>query len=335
MRRHKNNAVVPADLSRFYVVTIISNPVRYKRRYELYWKFAEMCECAGVKLITVEQAFGDRPFVITNRKNKYHLQVRSHEVLWLKENLINLGIKHVCHLDPMAREVAWIDADCRPMRTPRDWFEETWHELQHHEFVQMFEYMIDLDHNFNPMTEKQISFMASYVQNGFIAPNMPGAKRILSASGSKQYGRTGLAWAASIDAINKVGRVIDCAILGSGDWHMAHGLVGAIKVSAPKHLSSGYYKALLAWQILAERYIKRDVGYVTGGVYHDNHGHKADRRYASRWQVLINNEYDPFTDIKYDAQGLLQLETHEPRQIRLRDEIRQYFRVRNEDDIYP
>ena len=53
-----------ADLSQFYVVTPVSNPVRYKRRYELYWRFKEMCEAADVKLITVEQAFGLRPFML-------------------------------------------------------------------------------------------------------------------------------------------------------------------------------------------------------------------------------------------------------------------------------
>jgi hypothetical protein len=250
--------------------------------------------------------------------------------------MIQLGINHALRLDPNTKQIAWVDADCRPMRMPKDWFEETWHELQHHEFVQMFEYMIDLDHNYNPMTEKQISFMASYASHGFIAPNMRGAKRTAAGhSGTTQYGRTGLAWAANVDALNKVGGLIQFAILGSGDWHMAHGLVGAMKVSTPKHLNSGYYQGLLAWQELAERYIKRDVGYVSGGVYHDHHGSKANRRYASRWNILIDNDYDPRTDIKADSHGLLQLETYTPRQIRLRDEIRAYFRARNEDDIYP
>jgi hypothetical protein len=47
--------------------------------------------------------------------------------------------------------------------------------------------------------------------------------------------------------------------------------------------------------------------------------------------VLVNNNYDPDTDVKYDAQGLLQLETTNARQIKLRDQIREYFRTRNDD----
>lgn len=44
---------VPADLSKFWVISVISNPVRYKRRYELYHPFAEMVHQAGVQMITV------------------------------------------------------------------------------------------------------------------------------------------------------------------------------------------------------------------------------------------------------------------------------------------
>jgi hypothetical protein len=73
------------------------------------------------------------------------------------------------------------------------------------------------------------------------------------------------------------------------------------------------------------------VGYVPGLVYHDFHGPKTNRQYGTRDMVLVNNNYDPDTDVKYDAQGLLQLETTNARQIKLRDQIREYFRTRNDD----
>ena len=67
---HRELHRVPADLDKFWVITVLSNPVRYKRRYELYWKFAEMCEHAGVRLVTVEQAFGQRPYMVTSATNQ-------------------------------------------------------------------------------------------------------------------------------------------------------------------------------------------------------------------------------------------------------------------------
>lgn len=321
------------NLDDFFVVTVISNPVRYKRRYELYERFARMCLAAGVKLITVEQAFGDRDHLITKRDNPFHLQIRSVEELWHKENMIDMGVAHGRKLFPRATKIAWVDADCAPAREPRDWFEETWHELQHYEFVQMWESMIDLDHYFQPIGGAQPGFMANYIKYG--TPNPEEFKEIeASYGGSKIFGRPGLAWAANIDAYDKVGGLIDFAILGAGDWYMAHGLIGSMKVPTGEMCSSAYERKLLDWQEKAERWIKRDVGYVRGMVYHYFHGRKKNRFYGTRGKILIENKFDPNTDIKYDSHGMLQLETWEPRQLKLRDQIRGYFRARDEDCIY-
>jgi hypothetical protein len=353
--RHRRSLhKVPADLSKFWVITVISNSQRYKRRYELYWKFAEMCEHAGVNLITVEEAFGDRQFMVTDPNNKYHLQVRSVEELWKKENFINLGVRHACTIAPgQVREVAWVDADCRPTRTPRDWFDETWHKLQHYEFVQMWEYLIDLDYNFNPIGGAQPGFMANYIKYGtpnpiefrkleaehqakqkMMASQYPGTpSKGERMSSSTMFGRPGLAWAANLNAFNAVGGLIDFSILGAGDWYMAHGLLGTLETARSEYAYGPYMRKLLQWQDRALRWIKKDVGYVSGTVYHDFHGRKALRFYGSRGKILRDNKYDPEIDIKYDAQGVLQLETWDDRQIKLRDQIRGYMAMRNEDSI--
>ncbi len=149
-------------------------------------------------------------------------------------------------------------------------------------------------------------------------------------------GHPGGAWAANVDALNKVGGLIDYSILGAGDHYMAHALIGMLDtlVSRKGELisSHAHAKKLYAWQDRAEHWIKRDVGFVHGTILHDFHGPKMQRGYGSRWRILTDGQYDPDTDIKYDAQGLLQLETVSPRQIRMRDQIRAYFRSRSEDD---
>lgn len=322
------------DLKDFFVVTVVSNPIRYKRRFELYYRFARMCECAGVNLITVEQAFGDRDFLLTDKNNPRHVQVRSVEELWHKENMINIGIKHGRREIPGVKYVAWVDADCAPVREPRNWFEETWHELQHYQFVQMWETMIDLDSYYSSMGEPMPSFMANYIKYG--SPN-PGEFKSIEATypyGHKIFGRPGLAWAANLDALDQVGGLIDWAILGAGDWYMAHGLIGSMKVPTGElNASSDYTKKFLTWQDRAEKWIKRDVGYVRGLVYHYWHGNKSNRGYGTRGKILTDNQYNPNTDIKYDSQGMLQLETYDERQMKLRDQIRLYFRARNEDAL--
>jgi hypothetical protein len=211
--------------------------------------------------------------------------------------------------------------------------------LQHYEFVQMWEHMLDLDINHNPIGGPQPGFMANYIKYG--TPNPEEFRRLQAESGdgypygtgSKIFGRPGLAWAANMDALQKVGMLIDYAVLGAADWYMAHGLVGSLESARSEYAGGGYMKKMLEWQTRAQRWIKRDVGFVPGLVYHDFHGRKALRQYGTRGRILADAQFDPDTDLKADQHGLLQLETWDDRQILMRDRIRAYFLARNEDSI--
>lgn len=319
-------------MENFVVITVVSNPVRYKSRYDLYFKFADMLKCSGATLITVEQAFGDRPFVITERDNPNHLQFRSIDELWIKESMINAGINYVMQVLPDVKYIAWVDADVFPMRPAKDWFQETYHQLQHYEIVQMFEYAQDLSPNYNMIGRKSIGFMKAYFQSGFQQPTRAG---LWEVDDYTYHGHPGYAWAANVSALNKLGTIsgplIDWAILGAGDRHMALGLIGAIEQSIQEGLHPNYGGTLREWQKRAETHLKRDVGYVPGTIYHYWHGKKQDRGYKDRWRILVDNQFDPLSDIKKDVQGLWILESESPRQARLRDEIRAYFRSRDED----
>lgn len=331
-KRHRCHRV-EADLSHFWAITVLSNSPRFERRYENYWAFKDMCDAAGIQLITVELQLGTRGFMITEAGNSHHVQLRTIDELWHKENLINIGVQRAMQIDPKVSKVAWIDADIRPMSPPRYWFEETWHELEHSEFVQMFEYLVDLDSDYNPLTNPSMSFMASYHRGGRHIPVAQPGKPIGSyvKPGDFWLGPPGGAWAANIDAYKAVGGLIDFCILGSADWHMAQGLLGILQPKKGENWSSRYAEKLFNWQERALKWIKKDVGFVKGGILHDNHGPKFFRYYVSRKKILVESEYDPNRDIKYDPQGVLQLETHSERQIKLRDDIKAYFRARNED----
>src|SRR4051812_17323789 len=116
-----------------HVVTAISNPERFRSRYNLYKNFEKHVTDAGGELTTVELAFGNRPYVITDANNPKDVQVRTSCQIWHKENLLNLGISRL----PRNWEyVAWVDADIMFARP--DWVEETLHQLQHFHVVQMF-----------------------------------------------------------------------------------------------------------------------------------------------------------------------------------------------------
>ena len=93
---------------KLYVITPISNPMRYASRFEHYRAFEKRVIDAGGALYTIEAAYAERPFEVTSPENPQHIQVRSGSEVWLKENLINLAIQR---LPLAAKYIAWVDAD--------------------------------------------------------------------------------------------------------------------------------------------------------------------------------------------------------------------------------
>lgn len=321
-----------------YVITPVFNAPRYKVRYKNYHRFARYIKDSGAILVTVEAAFGERAFAIEEEcevsshpkntgRNHIHIRVRTSHELWTKENLINIALSR---LPADWKYVAWIDSDVVFSRP--NWVGETIHQLQHYQMVQMFSHVLDLDPDHQPLTTHQ-SFMYCYLNGIEKRANHGGYYDGHSGAGGAIW-HPGFAWAARREAIDALGCLVDWAILGAGDNHMAHALIGRVHESHHQKIHPNYRKMLAEWQYRADTHIRRNVGYVSGLILHYWHGKKADRRYWDRWKILVDNRYDPEQDIKYDSQGLLQLvDRQTPRSIALRDQIRKYFRERREDSI--
>lgn len=269
----------------------------------------------GVNLHTAELQLGDRPFVVTDRDNPNHLQLRGWDELWHKENVLNLAISHL----PKDWEcVAWIDADIDFVRP--DWVDETLHQLQVHQVVQMFETAIDLGPSGQTLAIYQ-SFMSQYIKNCAFHPET-----------AYQEWHPGYCWAARREAIDGMGRLYERAILGAGDRHMALAFIGKAQLSFIPHMHGAYASDIMRFQQRCHHTIRKDVGFVPGTIIHDWHGKKRDRRYFDRWQILVKNQYHPHHDIKKDSYGVFNFhDDGTQRYIRLRDEIRHYFRQRDED----
>jgi len=317
--------------SHLYVVTVVTNPMRYYARHKLYQAFSKMVEEAGGILYTVELALRDRHFELTDPANPRHIQLRSPDILWHKENLINIGMSRLPH---DAEYVAWIDADLQFARP--DWVQETLHQLQIYKVVQMWSHAIDYGPDHQPIAQFG-SLFASYLKDHRVLQPIARNPRVADAytlgSGAYPYRgamHTGYAWAARRSAISDLGGLGDIGILGSADRHMAYALLGQVDKSFPVGISQSYVNYWMRWQNRAEKFIERQVGVVSGTVNHYWHGSKQHRRYQDRWKILIQDGFDPDLDLKYDFQGVLQLTHRNPR---LRDDLIQYFNVRNEDSI--
>jgi len=305
------------DRDKFHVVTMISNPACFSSRYRLFKNFEKYILQHTPNLWVCELQLGDRPFAITSADNPRHIQLRHWDELWHKENAINIAISR---LPDDWETLGWIDADVEFLQN--DWIGDTLNQLQVYKIVQMFDTAIDLGPD-NQVLQVHKSFMGQYIRKGATHPE-------------KAYNELhpGYAWAARREAIDDIGGLFDKAVLGAGDRHMALSFVNKAELSLNKDTSSAYQQAILDYQARCWTALRCDVGYVPGSLVHAFHGKKKDRRYWDRWQVLIKNDYRPNVDLKRNSYGVYQLHDDMTlRSVRLRDEIRAYFRSRKEDSV--
>jgi len=284
---------------------------------------------SGVVLITVEAALGDRPFAVTKEGNIHNVQVRAgaESELWLKESLLNLGFKHLYQKFPEWQYAAWVDADIHFIR--HDWAGETIEQLQHFKAVQPWSHAIDLGPKGTPFQLVESFCYSIWHDNASVAKT--GAERPIEPYDETGRRHPGYAWAIRRDAFNKLGGLLDFAIMGACDWIMAWGFAGDIDRARDRRYGEAYQRRVLDWQSRCDRAgIPGDIGYCDGTITHYWHGKKRERFYVSRDVALISTNYNPDTDIAYDGQGLIVLTGANPA---LRDALRRYLRSRNEDSI--
>jgi hypothetical protein len=310
------------------VVTVVYNPVRFKSRWKLAWDMFKHMQDSGAVLWVIEAKFRNRQPALRDLGEilgDRYIVVETEDEIWLKENLLNLAIERI----PKQEELfAWIDADVRFVRP--DWVSETKHRLQHAPFVQLWSQAVDLKPNYE-ILQTHNSFAYCFL-NG--VPHPPKGDYYYSppspTPGGSHLWHPGFAWAARRREFDEVGRLLDWAILGAADNHMAKALIGRVEDTLHPKLHPNYKARALLWQERAKKWVNGNIDYVPGLLLHYWHGKKVDRRYKDRWQILIDHQYDPALDIKAGSQGVYQLTSNKPE---LRDALRRYFRQRNEDSI--
>ncbi len=298
------------------VVTAVFNPQRYKRRYELFRLFTKHIADSGADLFVIEHAFGDRPFVITEANNPFHHQIRSRDEWFMKEALLQILVER---LPPEYGYVASVDADILFNR--ENWASETVEMLQHYPVVQMFSQAANLAPD-GRIIQLWNSFGWSYQQR---LPFLPGAR-------DYTYWHPGFAWAYRRDFLAQIG-LMDRLALGSGDHHMAASLIGRVDDTVHGLASDSVKRYCFEWQERVQQLLRAkgdELGYVAGLIRHEWHGKFRDRRYGERWQILIDNDFDPYRDLWRGEDGMLHLTDRKPH---LRADIRDYLRARNEDSI--
>ena len=331
-----------------YVVVPIFNAWRWKSRWKHAARAIKHFMESGAVVYIVEAAFGDSEHAINDmsphkllantppiadvlsptcrHEDPYrglhrYIPLRTRTEAWIKENLINVGVSF---LPRDWQYVAWLDADLLFSRS--NWVGEALHLLQHYAIIQMFSHAQDLGPDYTVIAQRP-GFVWAYEKDLPLNDPYYYPSRGLGAW-------SGLAWACRRDAWDALGGLPDYAIHGGCDFHIAHALIGKVERSIRKDIDTSYRERFKAWEGRAERYIRRNVGCMTGTVQHAWHGKKVNRHYGDRHKLLAETKFNPNTDLKYDSNGLIQLvDDGTERFIRLRDGLRRYALERNEDSI--
>jgi hypothetical protein len=349
-----------------FAILPVFNPFRFKSRWKHVERAIKHFTDAGVVLTVVEAGFNRRELAFADSgldglaancglnggefKHKY-IGLHTKSELWLKENLINIGVQNLPY---NWEQVIWLDGDisfCRP-----SWVGETIHALQAYDFIQPFTHARDVGPNYELLPEDHphadgVGFIAAYHQglldetekskhhhgrhhrhhrhhhphpyNDSVVAGYP-------YPGSRVF--PGLAMAARRSAWDGVGGLPDYHIWGGSDWIYSHSLVGKRDGMIRNDLHPNYIKMAEAWYETCQRYVRRNVGYVEGSVFHYFHGDKQKRGYNTKHSLLAQIGFDPTRHLKRDSQGLWQMnDLGEETYVQLRDTLRVVAKGRKED----
>ncbi len=292
-----------------YVIAPLFNPAGFRTRDDLFLRFAAHVRASGGVLVPAECATGQRPF-LSGAFQEPAVRVRTNQWLWLKENLVNMGL---AALPSTAQYVCWVDTDVQFARP--DWVAATIAELRRRPIVQMFSQVLYLSPSFEPY-QRYRGFAWCYVND---RPHGRG----------HDFWLPGGAWATTREQIQAVGGLLDRTI-GAADHHMAYALLGRVSDTVQCPITDGHESLLRAWQSRAADVFRGKVGYVEGALLHFWHGCMASRQYLSRWEVIDRYRFDPLADLTYRADGLL---TFTSAGQRLAAAVEAYFRSRDEDSV--
>ena len=105
-------------------------------------------------------------------------------------------------------------------------------------------------------------------------------------------------------------------------------MIGKAEASLPGGVTKGYRYAVMAWASRAAAEINGKLGFVHGTIEHPFHGRKIDWGYLSRWDMFLDNGFDPATDLKRNSYRVIEFAGNKPD---LERDFDNYLRSRNED----
>jgi hypothetical protein len=298
-----------------HFITCFFNPLKWRSRRENFERFYTSLRRFTKNVHVVECTYGDAERELTVEYS-HHVRVAG-AFLWIKENLLNIAIRR---LPGSCRYVAWLDSDV--IFESECLIEDTIAALGEWKMVQLFTRAHHLR------------------RNGEIESTLPGfAWGHLRKSIPYQTHHEGFAWAARREILEKLGGLFEYAILGGGDAFMAGSAVGRLQqqylkvyfglphriVEVPFHPE--YLELLRREGARWREEIGDSVGCVAGDVRHLWHGPLNRRYYRERRLMLARHQFNPHSDLRRNAEGILEWNGNES----LQAALNRVLQLRSED----
>jgi hypothetical protein len=300
-------------------ITTYYNPAGYSNKLENYRKFRDGLRRQGLPLATVELAFGDKPFALTQDDAEILLQYRTTTVLWHKERMFNAALQHLpVHCD----KIVWLDADI--LFLDDQWVEKTSALLQEYAIIQPFSHAIrfpkGVDKPVRDDFDKISKGLSEY--HGYVFSHKTAGKGI-------KVMNSGLVWAGRREIFDRCG-FYDKLILGTGDRFMAGAFQGFRYLDDRQRFNQLMIEDQNRWISRVFELVQGSVYYQEGVIGHLFHGTMRNRQYHKRTHLLKKYEFDPSLDITADEQGVIWKWASGKKEFHR--EVTEYFHSRREED---
>jgi hypothetical protein len=305
-----------------YVATCCANPLLWQSRDALARAaITDWLKEPNVVVYLSECAYGSRGYQLADMAGDrvVHIPLRATTLAWSKENLLNIAISR---MPQEARKIATVDADVTFRQS--GWATRIIHALDLYPVIQPWSQAIDLGPQDQVMQTFQ-SFSKAWHSG---RPVMGGTKSWTFNGGPYLYPHPGYAWAWTRKMLNDAGSLFEDGGMGSGDHHMALGMIGSAQTSLPAGVTQGYKNIVMAWGARAAAAINGKLGYIGDTIEHPFHGRKGDRAYESRWTMFLDNGFDPGADLKRNTWRVIEFAGNKPD---LERDFDNYLRSREED----
>lgn len=252
------------------------------------------------KITTVELALPNQDFFI---EDSIKIRANENNILWQKERCLNIAIEN---LSANVDSLAWVDTDI--VFSNNNLLKDTYTALENYKAVQLFDSCFE-----NPNVNININ-------------NISLGKKIVHNL-NVTFPVVGFAWAFRRDVLVE-DKLYDMDPVGNSEILQSLAWRGKWNHSTIMRLGPEYRKEFLLWAWSSYEKVQGNIGYVPGAIEHLYHGNDYYRKYHSRNQILLDNNFIPSKDLKLSTNQLYSI----PDKHNILLEIKKYFQTRTEHE---